>query len=210
MPTLKIGNILLCSRYIIRYVILRNPPVFTGFSADFRNLFIIHKTKGSPIDWTPLVTSLSESNDGDGGNVVAVLGLGFGELQLDAASLCQSGRRRFGVAREPGRPCHAHLGEDGATIIVFGIVLVERHDGKRLVVDGGEVERIDGDTVRELLDEVVGGDLFAVILKGGQQGGIESSFTEVEHNIISFLCGRQAGLFIQSRRLDMTRNEIGT
>lgn len=165
--------------------------------------------KGSPVDWTPLVTSLSESDDGDGGNVVAVLGLGFGELQLDAAGLGQSGRSRFRVARKPSRPCHAHLGEDGAAIVVFGIVLVERHDGKRLVVDGGEVERIDGDAVGELLDEVVGGDLFAVILKGRQQGGVESSFTEVEHNIISFLCGRQAGLFIQSRRLDMNRSEIG-
>lgn len=197
MPTLKIGNILLCSRYIICYVILRNSRFFTGFSADFGNLFIIHKTKGSPVDWTPLVTSLSESDDGDSGNVVAVLGLGFGELQLDAADLCQGGRRRFGVACEPGRPCNAHLGEDGATVVVFGVVLVERHDGKRLVVDGSEVERIDGDTVGELLDEVVGGNLFAVILKGRQQGGIESSFTEVEHNIISFLCGRQAGFIYQ-------------
>ena len=157
-----------------------------------------------------MVTSLSESDDGDGGNVVAVLGLGFGELQLDATGLGEGNRRRFGVTAEPSRPCHTHLGEDGAAVVILGIVLVERHNGKCLAVDGGEVKGVDGDTVRELLDEVVGGNLLAVILKFGQQGGLDSSFTEVEHNIISFLCGRRAGLFIQSRRLDLNRSEIGT
>ena len=41
---------------------------------------------------------------------------------------------------------------------------------------------------------------------------VESRAALRKSNIIfiSFLCGRQAGLFIQSRRMDMNRSEIGT
>jgi hypothetical protein len=52
----------------------------------------------------------------------------------------------------------------------------------------------------------VGGNLFAVILEFGQQGGLKGSFTEVEHNIISFLYGRQAG-FIYSVQLTGPESE---
>ena len=156
-----------------------------------------------------LVTSLSKLDDGDGRHVVAVLGLALGELQLDAASLGQSNRRGLGVAVEAGRPRDAHLGQNRAAVVVLGVILVERDHGEGLVIDSGEVEGVDGDTVGELLDEVVGGNLLAVVLERGQQGGIESCFSEIKHNFISFLCGRQAGLFIQSRRLDLNRCEIG-
>lgn len=157
-----------------------------------------------------LVTSLSGLDDGDGRHVVAVLGLALGELQLDAARLAQSDRRRFGVAVEARRPGQAHLGQHGSAVVVAAVVLGERDNGEGLVLHSGEVEGIDGDAVWEGVDKLLGGNLLAVVLESGQQGGVHCGFTEVKHNFISFLCGRQAGLFIQSRRLDLNRSEIGT
>ena len=178
------------------------------WSKHNRHILVLSYNKRESRRLDSLVTSLSGLDDGDGRHVVAVLGLALGELQLNAASIGQGSRSRFRVSREPSRPCHTHLGEDSAAVVILGIVLFEGNNGEGLVIDSGKVERVDGDTVRELLDEVVGGDFFAVILELGQHGGFESSFTEVKHNFISFLCGRQAGLFIQSRRLDLNRSEI--
>lgn len=149
--------------------------------------------KGSPVVWTPLVTSLSRLDNGDGGNVVPVLGLALGELQLDTASLTQGNGSRFRVAVKTGRPCQTHLGQNGAAVVVFGVVLAERDHSEGLVVDGGEVKGVDSDAVRELLDQIRRGELLAVVLESGQQGGVHCGFAEVEHNFISFLCGRQAG-----------------
>lgn len=157
-----------------------------------------------------LVTSLSELDDGDGRHVVAVLGLALGELQLDAARLAQSDGRRFRVAVEASRPGQAHLGQYGAAVVVAAVILGEGYDSEGLVLHSGEVEGIDGDAVGEGTDEFLGANLIAVVLERGQQGGVHCGFTEVKHNFISFLCGRQAGLFIQSRRLDLNRSEIGT
>ena len=155
-----------------------------------------------------LVTSLSGLDDGDGRHVVAVLGLALGELQLDAASFSQSGRSRFRVASETCRPVKAHLGKDGSAVVVSAVVLGEGDNSEGFFLHSGEVEGIDGDTIREGADKLLGGNLVAVVLERGQQGGVHCGFTEVKHNFISFLCGRQAGLFIQSRRLDLNRSEF--
>lgn len=132
-------------------------------------------------------------DNGDGGDVVAVLGLALSELELDATGLAQSDGCGLRVAVEASRPCQAHLGQDGATVVVHAVILKERDDREGLVLDGGEVEGIDGDTARETLDEALGGNLFTVVLQGRKQGRVHSGFTEVKHNFISFLCGRQAG-----------------
>lgn len=157
-----------------------------------------------------LVTSLSELDDGDGRHVVAVLGLALGELQLDAARLAQSDGRRFRVAVESRRPGQAHLGQDCAAVVVTAVILGEGDNSEGLVLHSGEIEGIDGDAIGEGADKLLGGNLIAVVLERGQKGGVHCGFTEVKHNFISFLCGRQAGLFIQSRRLDLNRSEIGT
>lgn len=165
--------------------------------------------KGSPVVWTPLVTSLSRLDNGDGGYVVAVLGFGFGEFQLYAARLAKSDGRRFRVAVEAGRPGQAHLGKYSTAVVVAAVILGERDNSEGLVLHSGEVEGIDCDAVGEGCDELLGGNLLAVVLESGQQGGVHCGFTEVKHNFISFLCGRQAGLFIQSRRLDLNRLKFG-
>ena len=144
-----------------------------------------------------LVTSLSDLDDGDGRHVVSILGLAQGELQLDSTGLVQRDGRGLRVTIETSRPCHAHLGQNGAAIVVAAVVLRERDDGKGLVLHGGEVERIDGDSVRERTDEFLSGNLLTVVLERGQQGGVHGGFTEVKHNFISFLCGRQACFIYQ-------------
>lgn len=159
-------------------------------------------------DWLPynkresrrldsLLTSLSDLDDGDGRHVVATLGLAQGELQLDTSGLVQRDGCGLRVTIETGCPCHTHLGQNGAAIVVAAVVLHERDNGKGLVLHSGEVERIDGDTVRERTDEVLGGNLLTVVLERGQQGGVHGGFTEVKHNFISFLCGRQACFIYQ-------------
>ena len=155
-----------------------------------------------------LVTSLSGLDDGDGRHVITVLGLALGELQLNAARLAKSDGRRFRVAVEASRPGQAHLGKDGTAVVVSVVVLGEGDNGEGLVLHSGEVECIYGDTVREGVDKLLCGNLLAVVLESGQQGGVHCGFTEVKHNFISFLCGRQAGLFIQSRRLDLNWSEF--
>lgn len=175
-----------------------------------RHILVLSYNKRESRRLDSLVTSLSGLDDGDGRHVVAVLGLALGELQLDAARLTQSDGRRFRVAVEAGRPGKAHLGQDGAAVVVAAVILGERDNGEGLVIHSGEVEGIDGDAIREDADKLLGGNLIAVVLERGQQGGVHCGFTEVKHNFISFLCGRQAGLFIQSRRLDLNRSEIGT
>lgn len=175
-----------------------------------RHILVLSYNKRESRRLDSLVTSLSGLDDGDGRHVVAVLGLALGELQLDAAGLAQSDGRRFGVAVEAGRPGQAHLGQHGAAVVVAAVVLGEGDNSEGLVLHSGEVEGIDGDAVGEGCDKLLGGNLIAVVLERGQQGGVHCGFTEVKHNFISFLCGRQAGLFIQSRRLDLNRSEIGT
>ena len=175
-----------------------------------RHILVLSYNKRESRRLDSLVTSLSGLDDGDGRHVVAVLGLALGELQLDAARLAQSDGRGFRVAVEASRPCQAHLGQDGTAVVVTAVVLFERDNGEGLVLHSGEVEGIDGDAVGEGVDKILGGNLLAVVLESGQQGGVHCGFTEVKHNFISFLCGRQAGLFIQSRRLDLNRSEIGT
>lgn len=160
-------------------------------------------------DWLPynkresrrldsLLTSLSDLDDGDGRHVVAILGLAQGELQLDTAGLVQRDGCGLRVTIETSRPCHAHLGQHGAAVVVAAVVLGERDNGKGLVLHSGEVERIDGDAVRERTDEFLGGNLLTVVLERGQQGGVHCGFTEVKHNFISFLCGRQACFYLSS------------
>ena len=157
-----------------------------------------------------LVTSLSGLDDGDGRHVVAVLGLALGELQLDAARLAQGDGRGFRVAVEASRPGPAHLGQDGAAVVVHAVVLSERDNSEGLVLHSGEVEGVDGDTVGEPLDKTLGGNLLAVVLESGQQGGVRCGFTEVKHNLFPFCVAVRPVLFIKSIRLDSNRSEIGT
>lgn len=178
------------------------------WSKHNRHILVLSYNKRESRRLDSLVTSLSGLDDGDGRHVVAVLGLALGELQLDAARLAQSDGRRFRVAVEAGRPGQAHLGQDGAAVVVAAVILGEGDNSEGLVLHSGEVEGIDCDAVREGADKLLGGNLIAVVLERGQQGGAHCGFTEVKHNFISFLCGRQAGLFIQSRRLDLNRSEI--
>lgn len=180
--------------------------ICTNFTDTLTNFHIV---KGSPGVWTPLLTSLSYLDDGDGRHIVPILSLAQGELQLDAAGLAQSNGCGLRVAVETGRPCHAHLGQHGAAVVVAAVVLGERDNGEGLVLHGGEVERIDGDTVREHADEVLGGNLLAVVLERGQQGGVHCGFTEVKHNFISFLCGHQA-CFIYQVQLTGPETELGS
>ena len=180
------------------------------WSKHNRHILVLSYNKRESRRLDSLVTSLSGLDDGDGRHVVAVLGLALGELQLDAARLTQSDGRRFRVAVEASRPGQAHLGQDGTAVVVAAVVLGEGDNSEGLVLHSGEVEGIDGDAVGEGADKLLGGNLLAVVLESGQQGGVHCGFTEVKHNFISFLCGRQAGLFIQSRRLDLNRSEIGT
>lgn len=175
-----------------------------------RHILVLSYNKRESRRLDSLVTSLSGLDDGDGRHVVTVLGLALGELQLDAARLAQSDGRRFRVAVEASRPGQTHLGQDSTTIVVAAVVLGEGDNSEGLVLHSGEVEGIYGDAVREGADKLLGGNLVAVVLERGQQGGVHCGFTEVKHNFISFLCGRQAGLFIQSRRLDLNRSEIWT
>ena len=175
-----------------------------------RHILVLSYNKRESRRLDSLITSLSGLDDGDGRHVVAVLGLALGELQLDAARLTQSDGRRFRVAVEAGRPGQAHLGQDSAAVVVSAVVLGEGYNRKGLVLHSGEMEGIDSDAVGEGADKLLGGNLVAVVLERGQQSGVHCGFTEVKHNFISFLCGRQAGLFIQSRRLDLNRSEIGT
>lgn len=178
------------------------------WSKHNRYILVLSYNKRESRRLDSLVTSLSGLDDGDGRHVVAVLGLALGELQLDAARLTKSDRRRFRVAVEASRPGQTHLGQDGTAVVVATVVLGEGYDSESLVLHGGEVEGIDGDAVGEGADKFLGGNLLAVVLERGQQGGVHCGFTEVKHNFISFLCCRQAGLFIQSRRLDLNRSEI--
>ena len=175
-----------------------------------RHILVLSYNKRESRRLDSLVTSLSGLDDGDGRHVITVLGLALGELQLDAARLAKSDGRRFRVAVEASRPGQAHLGQDGAAVVVAVVVLGEGDNSEGLVLNSGEVEGIDGDAVGEGVDKLLGGNLLAVVLESGQQGGVHCGFTEVKHNFISFLCGRQAGLFIQSRRLDLNRSEFGT
>lgn len=175
-----------------------------------RHILVLSYNKRESRRLDSLVTSLSRLDDGDGRHVIAVLGLALGELQLDAARLAQSDGRRFRVAVEASRPGQAHLGQNGTAVVVAVVILGEGDDSEGLVLHSGEVEGIDGDAIGEGVDKLLGGNLLAVVLESGQQGGVHCGFTEVKHNFISFLCGRQAGLFIQSRRLDLNRSEIRT
>lgn len=184
------------------YVVLRRRP--------YRYILELSYNKRESRRLDSLVTSLSGLDDGDGRHVVAVLGLALGELQLDAAGLTQSDGRGFRVTVESRRPGQTHLGQDGAAVVVAAVVLGEGDNSEGLVLHSCKVEGIDGDTVGEGADKLLGGNLIAVVLERGQQGGVHCGFTEVKHNFISFLCGRQAGLFIQSRRLNLNRSEIGT
>ena len=161
-------------------------------SKHTRHILVLSYNKRESRRLDSLVTSLSELDDGDGRHVVAVLGLALGELQLDAARLTKSDGRRFRVAVEASRPGQAHLGQDGTAVVVAVVVLGEGDDSEGLVLHSGEVEGIDGDAVGEGVDKLLGGNLLAVVLKSGQQGGVHCGFTEVKHNFISFLCGRQA------------------
>ena len=179
------------------------------WSKHNRHILVLSYNKRESRRLDSLVTSLSGLDDGDGRHVVAVLGLALGELQLDAARLTQSDGRRFRVAVEASRPGQAHLGQDGTAVVVAAVVLGEGDNSEGLVLHSGEVEGIDGDAVGEGADKLLGGNLLAVVLESGQQGGVHCGFTEVKHNFISFLCGRQAGLFIQSRRLDLNRSKSG-
>lgn len=179
------------------------------WSKHNRHILVLSYNKRESRRLDSLVTSLSGLDDGDGRHVVTVLGLALGELQLDAARLAQSNGRRFGVAVESSRPGQAHLGKDGSAVVISAVVLGEGDNSEGLVLNSGKVEGIDGDAVREGADKLLGGNLIAVVLERGQQGGVHCGFTEVKHNFISFLCGRQAGLFIQSRRLDLNRSEFG-
>lgn len=173
-----------------------------------RHILVLSYNKRESRRLDSLVTSLPGLDDGDGRHVVAVLGLALCELQLNAARLAQSDGRRFRVAVKASCPGQTHLGQNGASVVVAAVVLGEGDNSEGLVLHSGEVKGIDGDAVREGADKLLGGNLIAVVLEGGQQGGVHCGFTEVKHNFISFLCGRQAGLFIQSRRLDLNRSEI--
>ena len=168
------------------------------WSKHNRHILVLSYNKRESRRLDSLVTSLSGLDDGDGRHVIAVLGLALGEFQLDAAGLAQSDGRGLRVAVEARCPGQTHLGQDGAAVVVAVVVLSERDNGKCLVLHSGEVEGIDGDTVREGVDKLLGGNLLAAVLERGQQGGVHCGFMEVKHNFISFLCGRQAGLFIQS------------
>ena len=178
------------------------------WSKHNRHILVLSYNKRESRRLDSLVTSLSGLDDGDGRHVVAVLGLALGELQLYASRLTQSDGRRFRVAVEASRPGQAHLGQYCAAVVVSAVVLGEGYNSEGLVLHSGEVEGIDGDAVREGADKLLGGNLVAVVLERGQQGGVHCGFTEVKHNFISFLCGRQAGLFIQSRRLDLNRSKF--
>ena len=163
------------------------------WSKHNRHILVLSYNKRESRRLDSLVTSLSGLDDGDGRHVVAVLGLALGELQLDAARLTQSDGRRFRVAVEASRPGQAHLGQDGTAVVIAAVVLGEGDNGEGLILHSGEVECIDGDAIGEGADKLLGGNLLAVVLESGQQGGVHCGFTEVKHNFISFLCGRQAG-----------------
>ncbi len=175
-----------------------------------RHILVLSYNKRESRRLDSLVTSLSGLDDGDGRHVVAVLGLALGELQLDAARLAQGDGRGFGVAVETSRPGQAHLGQDGAAVVVHAVVLSERDDSEGLVLHGCEVEGVDCDTVGEPLDKALGGNLLAVVLERGQQGGVHCGFTEVKHNLFPFCLAVRPVLFIKSRRLDSNQSEIGT